>query len=75
MQPEIPKNAHCVIKRMIAPLNNVNMFVKTDYGYTIAKVTVKKGKEIFASHIDGREEFIKTSKIEIIGKVRGIYTK
>ncbi len=74
MLPEIPENSFCVIKKMISPLNDKNMLIKTDMGYTIAKISVQKGR-ITASHINSKEKEIKTNKLEIIGKVLGHFSK
>ena|GEM_PF-568481 len=74
MSPEIPKDSFCVIKKMITPLNDKNMLIKTDFGYTIAKISVQKGN-VTAAHIDSKHKQIKTNKLEIIGKVLGYFSK
>ncbi|MDR2426162.1 MAG: XRE family transcriptional regulator [Endomicrobium sp.] len=74
MLPEIPKSSFCVIKKMISPLNDKNMFIKTDMGYTIAKTSVQKGS-ILALHANSKDKEIKTNKLEIIGKVLGHFFK
>jgi phage repressor protein C with HTH and peptisase S24 domain len=74
MVPEIPKNSFCVIKKMISPLNEKTMLVKTDLGYTIAKISVQKG-DMEAAHLNSKDKQIKTNKLEIIGKVLGFFSK
>ena len=74
MLPEIPKNSFCVIKKMITPLNGKNMLIKTDMCYTIAKISVHKSN-VAATHINSKDKYIKTNKLEIIGKVLGSLTK
>lgn len=74
MLPEIPENSFCVIKKMITPLNDKNMFIKTDMGYTLAKISVQKGN-VTASHTNSKDKIIKTNKLEIIGKVLGGFVK
>lgn len=74
MLPEIPENSFCVIKKMINPLNDKNMLIKTDMGYTIAKLSVQKGS-ISAIHTNSKDRQIKTNKLEIIGKVLGFFAK
>ncbi|MCL2145040.1 MAG: helix-turn-helix domain-containing protein [Endomicrobia bacterium] len=73
MLPEIPANSFCVIKKMISPLNDKNMLIKTDMGYTIAKLSIQKG-EVTAAH-NSKDKRIKTNKLEIIGKVLGCFLK
>lgn len=74
MLPDIPQNSICIIKRMISPLNDKNMLIKTDLGYTIARISVQKGV-VTASHINSKNKQIKTNRIEIIGKVLGYFSK
>jgi Predicted transcriptional regulators len=74
MLPEITENAYCVIKKMNNALNEKNMLVKTDLGFTIAKISVQKGS-ITANHINSKDNAIKTHKLEIIGKVLGSFSK
>ncbi len=73
MLPFIPQNAYCIIKNMTNPLNDKNMFIKTEKGFTIAKILVKKGKP--AAYHTNPEEEIKTDKLEILGKVSGFFAK
>lgn len=73
MLPRIPENSMCIIKKMTSPLSEKMMFVKTDFGYTIATVSVKKDR-MYLRHLSS-EENIDTGKIEIIGKVIGFFSK
>jgi len=69
----MPDNSYCVIKKMTTPLTSKNMLVKTEQGWLIAKVGIKKGK-VHISRFNSDEE-IKAGKIEIIGKVCGFVMK
>ena len=74
MLPKIPENSMCIIKKMTSPLSEKIMFVKTDSGYTLAKVNVKKDN-VYLKHLNSQEEFIDTEKTEILGKVIGFFSK
>ena len=72
MFPEIPPQAYCIIKKIDVPLNNKNMLVKTENGYTIKRIKVLDGKiELHFLNPSGKK--ITPKEIKIIGKVVGTY--
>ena len=72
MLPEIPPQAYCIIKKIDVPLNNKNMLVKTENGYTIKRIKVVEGKiELHFLNPSGKK--IIPKEIKIIGKVVGTY--
>ena len=72
MLPEIPPQAYCIIKKIDVPLNNKNMLVKTENGYTIKRIKVVDGKiELHFLNPAGKK--ITPKEIKIIGKVVGTY--
>ncbi|MBO5884430.1 MAG: helix-turn-helix domain-containing protein [Methanobrevibacter sp.] len=72
MLPEIPPQAYCIIKKIDVPLNNKNMLVKTENGYTIKRIKVLDGKiELHFLNPSGKK--ITPKEIKIIGKVVGTY--
>ena len=72
MLPEIPPQAYCIIKKIDVPLNNKNMLVKTENGYTIKRIKVVDGKiELHFLNPSGKK--IIPKEIKIIGKVVGTY--
>lgn len=72
MLPEIPPQAYCIIKKIDVPLNNKNMLVKTENGYTIKRIKVVDGKiELHFLNPSGKK--INPKEVKIIGKVVGTY--
>ena len=72
MLPEIPPQAYCIIKKIDVPLNNKNMLVKTENGYTIKRIKVIDGKvELHYLNPSGKK--IAPKEVKIIGKVVGTY--
>lgn len=72
MLPEIPPQAYCIIKKIDVPLNNKNMVVKTENGYTIKRIKVVDGKiELHFLNPSGKK--IIPKEVKIIGKVVGTY--
>ena len=72
MLPEIPPQAYCIIKKIDVPLNNKNMLVKTENGYTIKRIKVIDGKvELHFLNPSGKK--ITPKEVKIIGKVVGTY--
>ena len=72
MLPEIPPQAYCIIKKIDVPLNNKNMLVKTENGYTIKRIKVVDGKvELHYLNPSGKK--ITPKEVKIIGKVVGTY--
>ena len=72
MLPEIPPQAYCIIKKIDVPLNNKNMLVKTENGYTIKRIKVVDGKiELHFLNPAGKK--ITPKEVKIIGKVVGTY--
>ena len=72
MLPEISPQAYCIIKKIDVPLNNKNMLVKTENGYTIKRIKVVDGKiELHFLNPSGKK--IIPKEIKIIGKVVGTY--
>ncbi len=72
MLPEIPPQAYCIIKKIDVPLNNKNMLVKTENGFTIKRIKVVDGKiELHFLNPSGKK--IIPKEIKIIGKVVGTY--
>lgn len=72
MLPEIPPQTYCIIKKIDVPLNNKNMLVKTENGYTIKRIKVVDGKiELHYLNPEGKK--IIPKEIKIIGKVVGTY--
>lgn len=72
MLPEIPPQAYCIIKKIDVPLNNKNMLVKTENGYTIKRVRIVNGKiELHFLNPEGKK--ITPKEVKIIGKVVGTY--
>lgn len=72
MLPEIPPQAYCIIKKIDVPLNNKNMLVKTENGYTIKRIKVVDGKiELHFLNPSGKK--ITPKEVKIIGKVVGTY--
>ena len=72
MLPEIPPQAYCIIKKIDVPLNNKNMLVKTENGYTIKRIKIVDGKiELHFLNPSGKK--ITPKEIKIIGKVVGTY--
>lgn len=72
MLPEIPPQTYCIIKKIDVPLNNKNMLVKTENGYTIKRIKVVDGKiELHFLNPAGKK--IIPKEIKIIGKVVGTY--
>ena len=74
MLPEIPPKAYCIIKKMDIPLNNKNMLIKTNDGFTIKRVKVIDGK-IRLFYLNPANKELKASSVQIIGKIIGIYQK
>lgn len=72
MLPEIPPQAYCIIKKIDVPLNNKNMLVKTENGYTIKRIKVVDGK-IELHYLNPSEKKITPKEVKIIGKVVGTY--
>lgn len=72
MLPEIPPQAYCIIKKIDVPLNNKNMLVKTENGYTIKRIKVVDGK-IELHYLNPSGKKITPKEIKIIGKVVGTY--
>ena len=72
MLPEIPPQAYCIIKKIDVPLNNKNMLVKTENGYTIKRIKVVDGK-IELHFLNPSEKKITPKEVKIIGKVVGTY--
>ena len=72
MLPEIPPQAYCIIKKIDVPLNNKNMLVKTENGYTIKRVKIVNGK-IELHFLNPANKKIIPKEIKIIGKVVGTY--
>lgn len=72
MLPEIPPQAYCIIKKIDVPLNNKNMLVKTENGYTIKRIKVVDGK-IELHYLNPSGKKIIPKEIKIIGKVVGTY--
>lgn len=75
MLPEIPPEAYCIIKKMEIPLNNKNMLIKTNDGFTIKRVKIVGGKIKLYYLNPANKELKVNGSIEIIGKVIGIYQK
>lgn len=75
MLPEIPPQAYCIIKKMETPLNNKNMLIKTNDGFTIKRVKIIGGKIKLYYLNPANKELKVNGSIEIIGKVIGIYQK
>ena len=72
MLPEIPPQAYCIIKKIDVPLNNKNMLVKTENGYTIKRIKVVDGRiELHFLNPSGKK--ITPKEVKIIGKVVGTY--
>lgn len=72
MLPEIPPQAYCIIKKIDVPLNNKNMLVKTENGYTIKRVRIVNGKiELHFLNPEGKK--ITPKEVKIIGKIVGTY--
>ena len=72
MLPEISPQAYCIIKKIDVPLNNKNMLVKTENGFTIKRIKVVEGKiELHFLNPSGKK--IIPKEIKIIGKVVGTY--
>ena len=72
MLPEISPQAYCIIKKIDVPLNNKNMLVKTENGYTIKRIKVVDGKiELHFLNPSGKK--ITPKEVKIIGKVVGTY--
>ena len=72
MLPEIPPQTYCIIKKIDVPLNNKNMLVKTENGYTIKRIKIVDGKiELHFLNPSGKK--IIPKEIKIIGKVVGTY--
>jgi SOS-response transcriptional repressor LexA len=72
MLPEIPPQAYCIIKKIDVPLNNKNMLVKTENGFTIKRVRIVNGKiELHFLNPEGKK--LTPKEIKIIGKVVGTY--
>lgn len=72
MLPEIPPQAYCIIKKIDVPLNNKNMLVKTENGYTIKRIKIINGKiELHYLNPEGKK--IIPKEVKIIGKVVGTY--
>lgn len=72
MLPEISPQAYCIIKKIDVPLNNKNMLVKTENGYTIKRIKVVDGKiELHFLNPSGKK--IIPKEVKIIGKVVGTY--
>ena len=72
MLPEISPQAYCIIKKIDVPLNNKNMLVKTENGYTIKRIKVVDGKiELHYLNPEGKK--IIPKEVKIIGKVVGTY--
>lgn len=72
MLPEISPQAYCIIKKIDVPLNNKNMLVKTENGYTIKRIKVVDGK-IELHYLNPSGKKIIPKEIKIIGKVVGTY--
>lgn len=72
MLPEIPPQAYCIIKKIDVPLNNKNMLVKTENGYTIKRIKVIDGK-IELHYLNPAGKKIAPKEVKIIGKVVGTY--
>lgn len=72
MLPEIPPQAYCIIKKIDVPLNNKNMLVKTENGYTIKRIKVVDGK-IELHYLNPSGKKITPKEVKIIGKVVGTY--
>ncbi len=72
MLPEIPPQAYCIIKKIDVPLNNKNMLVKTENGYTIKRIKVVDGK-IELHYLNPSGKKINPKEVKIIGKVVGTY--
>ena len=72
MLPEIPPQTYCIIKKIDVPLNNKNMLVKTENGYTIKRIKVVDGK-IELHYLNPSGKKIIPKEIKIIGKVVGTY--
>ena len=72
MLPEIPPQAYCIIKKIDVPLNNKNMLVKTENGYTIKRIKVVDGK-IELHYLNPSGKKIIPKEVKIIGKVVGTY--
>lgn len=72
MLPEIPPQAYCIIKKIDVPLNNKNMLVKTENGYTIKRIKVVDGK-IELHYLNPSGKRITPKEVKIIGKVVGTY--
>lgn len=74
MLPEIPPQAYCIIKKMDTPLNNKNMLVKTENGFTIKRIKIINGK-IELHYLNPANKKIIPKELKIIGKVSGIFNK
>lgn len=72
MLPEISPQAYCIIKKIDVPLNNKNMLVKTENGYTIKRIKVIDGK-IELHYLNPSGKKITPKEVKIIGKVVGTY--
>lgn len=72
MLPEIPPQTYCIIKKIDVPLNNKNMLVKTENGYTIKRIKVVDGK-IELHYLNPSGKKIIPKEVKIIGKVVGTY--
>ena len=72
MLPEIPPQAYCIIKKIDVPLNNKNMLVKTENGFTIKRVKIVNGK-IELHFLNPANKKIIPKEVKIIGKVVGTY--
>ena len=72
MLPEIPPQAYCIIKKIDVPLNNKNMLVKTENGYTIKRIKIVDGK-IELHYLNPSGKKITPKEVKIIGKVVGTY--
>lgn len=72
MLPEIPPQAYCIIKKIDVPLNNKNMLVKTENGFTIKRVRIVNGN-IELHYLNPSGKKIIPKEIKIIGKVVGTY--
>ena len=72
MLPEISPQAYCIIKKIDVPLNNKNMLVKTENGFTIKRIKIINGK-IELHYLNPSGKKIIPKEIKIIGKVVGTY--
>ena len=72
MLPEISPQAYCIIKKIDVPLNNKNMLVKTENGFTIKRIKIINGK-IELHYLNPSGKKIIPKEIMMIGKVVGTY--